>query len=137
MDLGHTNITSPGSLTTQVLEHLPRLCWHEAVLLLVLALVTRVVYNVYFHPLRKVPGPFLAKVTELWRTNKYAQGRWHEDIVDLHEQYGPVVRISPNEVSFIDQAALEQVYGHSTGTKKVCFYTERQFNGHWRLTKPP
>jgi hypothetical protein len=30
------------------------------------------------------------------------------------------VRISPNEVSFVDKEALIKVYGHSTGTRKVC-----------------
>lgn len=40
---------------------------------------------------------------------------WHDDILELHERYGPVVRIAPNEVSFVDKAALVQVYGHSTG----------------------
>lgn len=93
--------------------------WREALLLVAVALVTNIVYNAYLHPLRKVPGPFLASVTELWRTTKYASGQWHQDIVDLHRRYGPVVRVSPNEVSFVDQTALEQVYGHATGTKKV------------------
>lgn len=93
--------------------------WREALLLVAFTFVTNIVYNAYLHPLRNVPGPFLAGITELWRTAKYSQGQWHQDIVDLHRQYGPVVRVSPNEVSFVDQAALEQVYGHATGTKKV------------------
>lgn len=93
--------------------------WREALVLVAVALATNIVYNAYLHPLRKIPGPFLAGVTELWRTKKYASGNWHQDILDLHREYGPVVRVSPNEVSFVDQAALEQVYGHATGTKKV------------------
>lgn len=93
--------------------------WREAVSLLAIAIITKFVYNIYLHPLRKVPGPFLAGATELWRSTKYASGQWHQEILDLHRQYGPVVRVSPNEVSFVDRAALEQVYGHSTGTKKV------------------
>lgn len=96
--------------------------WHEAGLLLVIAIITNFCYNLYLHPLRKVPGPFLARATELWRTRKYASGQWHQDILGLHRKYGPVVRISPNEVSFVDRAALEQVYGHSTGTDKSWWY---------------
>lgn len=100
-------------------EIVSNLGWREALLLVAVALATNLVYNAYLHPLRKIPGPFLAGITELWRTNKYASGQWHQDIVDLHRRYGPVVRVSPNEVSFVDQAALEQVYGHATGTRKV------------------
>lgn len=120
MDLSQARNTTATSLTPlRYHEILSNLGWNDALLLLAIALVTRVVYNAFLHPLRKVPGPFLAGVTELWRTTKYARGQWHQDIIDLHRQYGPVVRVSPNEVSFVDQTALEQLYGHSTGTKKV------------------
>jgi hypothetical protein len=111
--------TITGLLSPRYYKILTNLGWQEALLLVAIAIVTNVVYNACLHPLRKVPGPFLAGITELWRTTKYASGHWHQDILDLHHQYGPVVRVSPNEVSFVDQAALEQVYGHSTGTKKV------------------
>ena len=78
------------------------------------------VYTTFFHPLRGIPGPYAAKFTELWRTRRYALGNWHDNILEIHRKYGPVVRIAPNEVSFVDKDALIKVYGHSTGTKKVC-----------------
>lgn len=87
--------------------------------LVAVVLLIKILYNIYLHPLRKIPGPFLAKATELWRTRKYVKGQWHQDILDLHQRYGPVVRISPNEVSFVDKDALEQVYGIGTNTRKV------------------
>jgi len=77
-------------------------------------------YSIFLHPLRRVPGPFLAKFTELWRTSKYFRGNWHSDILELHAKYGPVVRVAPNEVSIVDRHGLTQVYGHAKGTKKVC-----------------
>ncbi|KAI0468464.1 cytochrome P450 [Xylaria cf. heliscus] len=61
--------------------------------------VSLVLYRLYIHPLRKVPGPFFARVTELWRTTHYFRGTWFDDIIELHRKYGPVVRISPSEVS--------------------------------------
>ncbi|KAI7782862.1 hypothetical protein LA080_012735 [Diaporthe eres] len=123
MDSAKGKIISATSLTPpRYYEIVSNFGWREALLLVAAALVTNIVYNAYLHPLRNVPGPFLAGVTELWRTAKYASGQWHQDILDLHRQYGPVVRVSPNEVSFVDQTALEQVYGHATGTKKTSWY---------------
>lgn len=81
-----------------------------------------IVYRILFHPLHRIPGPFLAKFTELWRTRKYLAGNWHSDILDLHRKYGPVVRISPNEVSFVDKEALAQVYGYTKSAKKVLLH---------------
>ncbi|VUC37794.1 unnamed protein product [Clonostachys rosea] len=89
-----------------------------ALALAVSFIIFTIIYRIYFHPLRDVPGPLAAKVTELWRTGKYARGNWHQDILDLHSKYGPVVRVSPNEVSFVDKHALAQVYGHGKGTRK-------------------
>ena len=31
----------------------------------------------------------------------------------LHDHYGPIVRLSPNEVSFIEASAWDDIYGHS------------------------
>ncbi|KAH7161921.1 hypothetical protein EDB81DRAFT_643915, partial [Dactylonectria macrodidyma] len=69
--------------------------------------------------LRRIPGPFLARITELWRTTKYAKGNWHQDILKLHKTYGPVLRVSPNELSIVDKKGRVEVYGHGKGTRKV------------------
>ncbi|KAK9774578.1 putative Cytochrome P450 [Seiridium cardinale] len=81
--------------------------------------LVNVFYCIYLHPLKKVPGPFPAKFTELWRTRRYALGGWHQDILDLHRQFGPVVRISPNEVSIVDKEGLVRIFGHGKGTRKA------------------
>ena len=86
---------------------------------LALILLAQVIYRLCLDPLRHIPGPTAARFTELWRTRRYALGGWHQDILYLHNKYGPVVRIAPNEVSFVDRDALVHVYGLSTGTKKV------------------
>ncbi|KAH7137049.1 cytochrome P450 [Dactylonectria estremocensis] len=97
----------------------------KVLLLLLFAISTFLVvifYRLYLHPLRRVPGPFLARITELWRTTKYAKGNWHQDILNLHNTYGPVVRVSPNEVSIVDKKGLVEVYGHGKGTRKTRWY---------------
>ena len=77
-------------------------------------------YCLFFHPLRNVPGPFLAKVSQLWRNYRYFRGTWHDDAIDIHEKYGRLVRIAPNEVSFVDEHGLKALYGHGKQIKKVC-----------------
>lgn len=81
--------------------------------------IAQVIYYVVFHPLQKIPGPFLARFSGLWRNIRYFRGTWHDDVLKLHEKYGPVVRIAPNEVSFVDRKALLVLYGHGTSARKV------------------
>lgn len=70
-----------------------------------------VFYNIYLHPLRDFPGPFLARATNLWRMSKLLSGDLPHTIRDLHKQYGPVVRISPFELAFTDSRAWKDIYG--------------------------
>jgi hypothetical protein len=93
--------------------------WKGAVIILAHIVLAQVIYRFCLDPLRRIPGPTAARFTELWRTRRYALGGWHQDVLDLHDKYGPVVRIAPNEISFVDKDALTKVYGHSSGTKKV------------------
>lgn len=85
----------------------------------VILLFLRVLYNLFLHPLRNIPGPFLARSSPFWRLAKYFQGTWHDDILDLHNEYGQVVRISPGEVSFTNQDAIKAIYGHGKHVTKV------------------
>lgn len=91
--------------------------------------ILRALYSLFLHPLRKIPGPSLAKITELWRTNRYFKGYWHRDILDLHRQYGPVVRISPNEVSIVSPELARTIYSYSGGTPKARKETESILTG--------
>jgi hypothetical protein len=86
----------------------------------------QVFYSIFLHPLRKVPGPFLAQITELWRSTRYFQGTWHNDILTLHRHYGPVVRIAPNEVSVVSPDLIKTVYSYQKGTMKVGVTIESQ-----------
>lgn len=74
---------------------------------------------VFIHPLRNVPGPRLAKCSQIWRNYRYFRGTWHSDLLKLHRQYGPVVRVAPNEISFVDEAALKSLYGHGKQSQKA------------------
>lgn len=89
-------------------------------LALLVVVLANVLFRICFHPLAKIPGPRLAKITRLWQSWRYYRGTWHDDILQLHGRYGPLVRIAPNEVSFVDaRESLEAVYGHGAKTLKV------------------
>ncbi|OAL23183.1 hypothetical protein AYO20_11051 [Fonsecaea nubica] len=79
---------------------------------LLLYAVANVVYNVYLHPLRQYPGPKAWAASRLpWFYNT-TSGQIHTRLTALHKQYGPVVRIAPNELSYTEPAAWRQIYGH-------------------------
>lgn len=59
-------------------------------------IVTVCIYRRFFHPLAKIPGPFLPAVTKLYQS--YHNRRYYLEIERLHSKYGPIVRINPNEV---------------------------------------
>ena len=70
-----------------------------------------VIYNLYFHPLRKFPGPWLAAATPYYFMWKIILGQKHTSAQRLHEKYGEVVRVKPNELSFISETASKDIYG--------------------------
>ena len=51
-----------------------------------------VIYRIIFHPLRRVPGPPLAKVSKLWHTYHTLSSRNHLLLNSLYNQYGEFVR---------------------------------------------
>ncbi|KAI1300027.1 cytochrome P450 [Xylaria venustula] len=99
-------------------DHRPQL----VVWTLFLVAFSLAIYRLYAHPLSKVPGPFLARITELWRTVHYFRGTWFDNILELHRKYGPIVRISPNEVSVVSPDLTKSVYSHGKGTVKTDWY---------------
>ncbi|KZL72932.1 cytochrome P450 [Colletotrichum tofieldiae] len=79
-------------------------------------LISRVVYNVYFHPLRHYPGPKLYAATRLPFTRMITGGKAHKKLAELHRQYGPVVRLGPDTVDWADPRAFKDLMGHSKGS---------------------
>ncbi|PYI36088.1 cytochrome P450 [Aspergillus indologenus CBS 114.80] len=73
-------------------------------------LAATVIYDRYFHPLAKFPGPAIAAASPLWAMHARYSGKLLPKLRDLHEKYGPVVRISPNELSFASPRARDEIY---------------------------
>lgn len=75
------------------------------------------IYNVYFHPLRRFPGPFWARGSILPRCYWVIKGELIYKVRDWHEEYGPVVRVGPNELSFKNAEAWKDIYGRRTSER--------------------
>ncbi|KAK3386377.1 cytochrome P450 [Sordaria brevicollis] len=73
------------------------------------------IYNLYFHPLAKYPGPLLMRATRLGYCQRLLKGTMPFDVLELHKQYGDVVRVAPNELAFADPQAWKDIMGHRTG----------------------
>ncbi|KAI1078319.1 isotrichodermin C-15 hydroxylase [Whalleya microplaca] len=77
----------------------------------ILYAVSRAVYNVAFHPLRKFPGPRLRAATRLPYTISKLRGDPTQRVKLLHDKYGHVVRIAPDVLSFTNSQAWTDIYG--------------------------
>ncbi|KAF8261202.1 high nitrogen upregulated cytochrome P450 monooxygenase 2 [Lactarius quietus] len=64
-----------------------------------------------FHPLAKYPGPVIAQTSKLWASYLSAKGNIHRRFKTLHERYGDVVRVGPNELSIRDPSLMHPVLG--------------------------
>jgi hypothetical protein len=91
---------------------------------------------IFLHPLLKmswIPGPKTYALTQ-WRL---AYDDWKgirtRTIHQLHQKYGPVVRIGPNEISFNSLTALKTIYGAGSGFERTSFYRMFDVYGHQNL----
>lgn len=104
---------------------------------MIYVLVT-ILYNIFFHPLRRFPGPFLAAATPFPLMYYRAKGKPVKWTHAQHNHYGSVVRLAPNELSFIDPEAWDDIYGHRTASKvnKVNFAKDTRLLGQDFFVKP-
>lgn len=80
-------------------------------------------HSAFWTPLRKVPGPFLARFSRLYRLNLVRKGNAPENYRSLHQEYGPIVRTGPNHVSISEVAMIPTIYGIGSQFTKTQFYT--------------
>lgn len=66
-----------------------------------------------------IPGPFLAKISNIWRFVDVANGHAEVTLMKLHRKHGDYVRLGPNVVSVRDLDAVKIIYGINQGYNKV------------------
>ena len=96
--------------TCFVIQPLHKLTTSQSTVSLAVKILVTAIYNVYFHPLSKFPGPKSAAATPLPFIRRVINGHWVEWTTLLHEKYGEVVRIHPDELSVISASAWQEIY---------------------------
>jgi hypothetical protein len=70
-----------------------------------------IVYVLYFHPLRQVPGPPLWIAFPFMRHLAAVSGQLDTKLSGFHERYGPILRYEPWAVTFTTAEAWKEIYG--------------------------
>lgn len=102
-----------------VLESIISLLYSHALILLLIVPIIHLGRNYFTPGARSVPGPFFAKLTNLWRFIDVAKGRPEVTLYRLHKKHGDYVRLGPNVVSVRNLEVLKEIYGINKGYQKV------------------
>ncbi|KAF2842833.1 putative cytochrome P450 [Patellaria atrata CBS 101060] len=84
----------------------------------------RCIYRLFFHPLAKFPGPKLAALS-VWYEGYYdvvGKGKYIFHVKKLHEIYGPIVRIGPNELHILDHEYYDRLYNQTNRLDKYDYF---------------
>jgi cytochrome P450 len=73
------------------------------------------IYNAFFHPLSRYPGPKLWAAYRVPFVISNIRGQLPFKVLEFHRKYGPVVRIAPDELAFTDPNAWNDIYGMQNG----------------------
>ncbi|CAG9989777.1 unnamed protein product [Clonostachys byssicola] len=88
-----------------------------------LLLTTFIVQQIrQWYRLRHIPGPRLAGWSILWQLSGALSGRYHEILNEVAEEYGPLVRIGPNELLSTDPEVVRRISGVRSRYQKGRFY---------------
>lgn len=130
-----TKLSKPSSLSSDVFWHLmdlPR--QHDDGLIQVTGktLVTVIcliasyyaistIHNLFFSPLKDVPGPFLARVTRWWEYLLVQGGVSNLEYVRLHKKYGRYPALYPSSCAKLadDEAKLTSRSNRASGTESL------------------
>ncbi|KAK2754685.1 hypothetical protein FQN54_006818 [Arachnomyces sp. PD_36] len=90
-------------------------------------LFTLIMYNICLHPLASYPGPKACAATRIPYFWALLTGNLVGQVSEWHREYGPVVRIAPDELSYASADAWHDIYGnrqnHAQVSKDPRFYS--------------
>jgi len=81
-----------------------------------------IIYPFFTSPLAHIPGPKINAMTRWYMVYiDFTKRRTHY-IHNLHQKYGPIVRVAPNEVVFTGEEPMRVIYGAGSSFYKPAFY---------------
>ena len=94
----------------------------------VLLLLVSFMRSLFRKGLSSIPGPRLAAVSNLWYAYHIRNGRLLQLATTLHKEYGPAVRVGPNEVWFDSPEAFKVIYSKASpsSTSRTMLTTRRR-----------
>jgi len=93
-----------------------------ALCLFVAYLVLTTIYNLWFHPLAKYPGPFFSRISGIPSFYYACKGDRHIWAWRQFQIYGDKFRAAPNLILFNSPEAYNSVFGYNTNVRKSDFY---------------
>ncbi|KAI1171060.1 cytochrome P450 [Nemania sp. FL0916] len=103
---------------------------HPILLYALCFLIPYALFNLYrhitLHPLRRYPGPLLAKVTDLYALRYALSTDLHRQTYLDHLKYGSVVRHGPNKLVFNSVQALHDIHHANRLTKSRVYLASVQ-----------
>ncbi|EXJ87226.1 hypothetical protein A1O3_04185 [Capronia epimyces CBS 606.96] len=103
---------------------------------LLVLVVLHFAINRYGYGLGKIPGPFVASLTDFWRMFHAYTNKGHQDYL-LHRKYNsPVLRVGPKTVAVASPDAVRVIYGWKPVYRKTQIYTtQSQLNSNGQLVE--
>ncbi|KAI1102035.1 benzoate 4-monooxygenase cytochrome P450 [Jackrogersella minutella] len=80
------------------------------------------VYNLFFHPLAHIPGPFWGRVSPIPSFYYACRGDRHIWLWKQFQLYGNRIRPEPNTVLFCDPQAFGDIYSAKANVRRSHFY---------------
>ncbi|KAI9837891.1 MAG: hypothetical protein M1837_002681 [Sclerophora amabilis] len=97
--------------------------------LIAFSLLGITIYRLVLHPLARYPGPKLAAATVMYEFyyDAIKGGMYVFEIQRMHEKYGPIVRISPNELHVNEPSFIDELYAGGGKARDKYDYATAQF----------
>ncbi|CAZ80254.1 unnamed protein product [Tuber melanosporum] len=86
-------------------------------------IVWKLISAIFFSPLSHIPGPLVTAVTPHYINFLSALNQRTVGTYSLHKRYGPIVRLSPTEISILSPQAIKEVYSSPHYTKYTPLYS--------------
>ncbi|RYP62235.1 hypothetical protein DL769_007389 [Monosporascus sp. CRB-8-3] len=102
--------------------------------------ISSIIYSLYLHPLSKYPGPRLWAITRIPYAFYLQKGRLPQTVKALHDKYGTIVRIAPDELSFTEGSAWKDICQPKPGHgpfDKWTMYLNPSVNGAYSILTSP